>query len=108
VRELNKTTTQINLILLAAQALAIVLVWRFLPPEIPFFYSRPWGKDQLASYPSIVMLPLIGLIIFFTNLVIAQLAIKEDSLIRKMLVIASLVFSFLILISFVQIIRLIL
>jgi len=102
-----KTFAQISLFLLAAQILIIVSVWRFLPPEIPLFYSRPWGKDQLVSYPSIIILPVICLIVFFANTVVAQLAIKEEILVKKMLAVANLTFNFLILISLIQIIRLI-
>lgn len=105
--KLIKAFTQISLFFLIAQILIIVSVWRFLPPEIPLFYSRPWGKDQLVSYPAIVILPAICLIVFFANTVVSQLATKEETLVKKMLTITSLTFSFLILISLVQIIRLI-
>lgn len=98
---------QINLILLAAQGLVIISLWRFLPPEIPLFYSRPWGKDQLASYPGILILPIICLIVFFANLVVAKSAAKEESLIKEALAITSLIFTILIFISLVQIIRLV-
>lgn len=104
--KLIKTTTRINLILLSAQILIIISVWRFLPPEIPLFYSRPWGEDQLTNYYGIITLPVICLIVFFTNSVIAKLAIKEENLIKQMLAVASLIFIFLILISLIQIIRL--
>ena len=103
----TKTFIQISFLFLAIQILIIVSVWRFLPPEIPLFYSRPWGKDQLVNYPGIVILPVICLIVFFANTVVAQLATKEETLVKKMLAIASLTFGFLILISLIQIIRLI-
>ena len=37
-----------------------------LPPEVPLFYSRPWGNEQLAN-PLLLWLLLFGtaLIIFF-------------------------------------------
>lgn len=105
--KLTKTLAQISLFFLAAQILIIASVWRFLPPEIPLFYSRPWGKDQLVNYPGIVILPIICLIVFFANTVVAQLATKEETLVKKMLAVANLTFGFLILISLVQIIRLI-
>jgi hypothetical protein len=28
-----------------------------LPPEIPLYYSKPWGGEQLASSASIFLLP---------------------------------------------------
>lgn len=105
--KLTKTLAQISLFLLAAQILIIVSIWRFLPPEIPLFYSRPWGKDQLVNYPGIIVLPIIYLVVFFANAVVTQLATKEETLVKKMLGVASLTFGFLILISLVQIIRLI-
>lgn len=106
-KNLVRAATQINLVLLAVQVLIIISIWRFLPPEIPLFYSRPWGEDQLVNYPGIVILPAICLIVLFANTVVAQLAAKEETLVKKMLALASLTFSFLILISLVQIIRLI-
>lgn len=102
-----RTAAQINLVLLITQALIIISIWRFLPPEIPLFYSRPWGRDQLVSYPGIITLPAVCLIVFFTNTVIAQLAVKEEALIKKMLSLTSLTFTLLILISLIQIIRLV-
>jgi len=106
-KKLAKTATQITIILLAIQTLIIVSVWRLLPPEIPLFYSRPWGQDQLVEYPGIVTLPAICLIILVTNLIMSRLAEKEEVLIKQMLASASMAFTFLILISLVQNVRLI-
>jgi len=105
--KLTRSLAQISLFLLAAQILIIISIWRFLPPEIPLFYSRPWGKDQLVNSPGIIVLPIICLVVFFANMVVAQLATKEETLVKKMLAITSLIFSFLILISLIQIIRLV-
>lgn len=100
-------TTQVTLALLTVQILIIISVWRSLPPEIPLLYSHPWGEDQLAVSPGIIILPIASLVVFLTNSVIAKLATKEEVLIKQMLTLTSLVFSFLIFISLVQIIRLI-
>jgi len=105
--KLTKTITQINFFFLFAQILIIVFVWRFLPPEIPLFYSRPWGEDQLIKYPGIIILPAVCLIIFFTNVVVARLATKEETLVKRILALASLTFALLVFISLIQIIRLI-
>lgn len=105
---LIKTIARTNLFLLVCQIFIIFAVWQFLPPEIPLFYSRPWGKDQLVPFPAILILPVTGLIVFFANLVIARLAAKEETLVKQMLSISSFVFSFLIMIALIQIIRLIL
>ncbi len=41
-----------------------ILVWRFnrLPPQLPLYYSLPWGEDQLASP--------IELVIFSSSLIL--------------------------------------
>ena len=106
-KNLVKITNQANLVLIIIQILIVAAIWRALPPEIPLFYSRPWGQDQLAHYPLMTTLPAVSLIIFVTNFIVAKIANKEEVLIKKMLAVGSLTFSFLILISLIQIIRLI-
>ncbi len=38
-----------------------------LPPQIPLFYSKPWGEDQLADTWMIVLLPLLLNIFYVLN-----------------------------------------
>jgi hypothetical protein len=102
------TNNQINLLLLAAQIVIILSVWRLLPPEIPLFYSRPWGKDQLVIFPGILLLPLISFFVFLANLMISRATAREERLIKKTLTTTSLLFASLSLIALVQIVRLIL
>ncbi len=47
-----------------------ILLLRFnsLPPQIPLFFSRPWGEDQLVDTWMIIILPLILNILFFINM----------------------------------------
>lgn len=46
------------------------LIFNFpqLPPQIPLFYSRPWGEEQLAQKGQLFLLPGISLLVFFLNL----------------------------------------
>ncbi len=106
-KKIARIAIQANLVLLALQILIIFSTWRFLPPEIPLFYSHPWGKEQLAEHSRIVLLPSLCLVIFLVNLILARLAAKEELFLKQILKIASLTFSFLISVSLVQIIRLI-
>ncbi len=53
-----------NILMLAA------FIWRLptLPPQIPLFYSRAWGEDQLADSWMIMLIPfLINLLIIFNH-----------------------------------------
>ncbi len=42
--------------------------WRLLPPQVPLWYSRPWGNDRLAE-PIFLTVPiLLSIIIYVSNL----------------------------------------
>jgi hypothetical protein len=43
-----------------------------LPPQIPLFYSRPWGEDQLTDLWLIAILPVLMHVFYFTNSFIAD------------------------------------
>jgi len=101
-----------NLIKLAiifwlAQLGLILGAWAWLPPQLPFFYSKPWGEEQLIQPFSLFVLPLLGLIVFFGNLTLMSFVSKKELLIRHILIIAIFLFNLLSLITIVQIIRLI-
>ncbi len=39
--------------------------WRNLPPQVPLWYSRPWGNERLAS-PWSLLLPLLSSVIVYS------------------------------------------
>lgn len=61
--------------------LLLIMSWAKLPPEVPLFYSRPWGLNQLAEKVWLWLLPLTIWFITLINLKIASyLFIKEKVL----------------------------
>lgn len=58
--------------LLLLQGLFLLLVYRSLPSELPLFYSRSLGEDQLGSRLMLWILPILALIIFILNLIIVK------------------------------------
>lgn len=51
---MKESETSRNLLFVQAGIFAIgwillLFAWNKLPPEIPWFYSLPWGEEQLAS-----------------------------------------------------------
>lgn len=38
-----------------------------LPPQIPLYYSQPWGESQLADSWMIFLLPIFLNLLFFIN-----------------------------------------
>jgi len=98
---------QIAFILWLGEVLLILFTWSFLPSQVPFFYSRPWGEEQLANPAMLFLLPGLGLVIFFINLLVATFLPKEEKLMKQILMMAFLVFNFLSLVTLIQIIRLV-
>jgi hypothetical protein len=95
------------LIFLGLQILIILLAWRYLPPQIPLFYSRPWGQEQLVDPLMIFVLPGLSLATIVVNSFLNSIVGKEEVLIRRVLTTTASLFSFLSLVTLVQIIRLV-
>jgi hypothetical protein len=51
-----------------------------LPPEIPLWYSRPWGEEQLASPNWLVMGPVLSAGVGLVSHLIAKKMIGEKLL----------------------------
>lgn len=73
-------------LLLGADALMIVtflLKLKTLPPQIPLFYSRLWGENQLADFWFIFLLPVFLNLLFFINDYIFKKFYPDNELIKK-------------------------
>lgn len=51
-----------SILFLAISAIFLLVFWRQLPPQIPLFYSLPWGIEQLGSPLGLLLFPLSTLI----------------------------------------------
>ena len=95
--KVNGTVFRWNLILVILQFSYVWYKYSDLPPEVPLFYSRPWGAEQLVSSSLILLLPVSSLIVMLTNNLMAVFFLH--SLLSRLLIITSLVFSALSLIA---------
>lgn len=83
----------------------ISIFYTKLPPEIPLWYSLPWGETRLATPLWLFLLPVSSLMSFFINTLLALLLTKEDHLVySQILFLSVMVLSALSLISAVTII----
>jgi len=96
-----------NLFFLGLQG--IVIWWKFseLPPEIPLFYSQPWGEEQLAEVHNIFGLPIMSLVILVVNNFIASTMGEKRKILAFLLSLSSLLFSFLGLVSIFKIVSIV-
>jgi len=90
-----------------AQFLVIILAWSRLPPQLPLFYSRPWGEDQLTTSAGLLLLPVLSFLVFFINFIFFVFVPKEEKLMRQILTASAAVFSLLCLVTLLQIIKLV-
>ncbi|MBI2326896.1 hypothetical protein HYU92_01110 [Candidatus Curtissbacteria bacterium] len=69
------------------QAAIIVGSWSKLPPEIPLYYSRPWGENVLSPPVGLWLLPGIGLVCLIINFLIETFLISENKFLSRILAI---------------------
>lgn len=89
----------------ALLVMAATFAWRFtkLPPQIPLFYSKPQGDDQIADFWMIAVLPIILVLFFTINMVIYKRLFSGDKTIRKIIEGLNIVESIIITLIFIKI-----
>jgi hypothetical protein len=80
------------------------LVWRFLqlPPQVPLWFSRPWGTNQLASSYWLFVLPIAALLWYCIDVLIGIYVTTEYLIFTQMLFLSALIVNIL---SFVTLIK---
>lgn len=96
-----------NIILIIVQFALLFLKLNDLPPQLPLFYSQPWGESQLASASSIFLLPILSLAILLVNHFTAAFLYASHKLFSYLLIVISLICCLFSLISLTQIIFLV-
>lgn len=66
-----------------AMAIAFFLRMGHLPPQIPLFYSRPFGEQQLAEVWYIFLLPILMHLLLFLNLYVYNRFFLPDQFIKR-------------------------
>jgi len=95
-----------SLTFIIVQTTIIFIYLDKLPPELPLYYSRPWGKDQLVPPRYLFLLPATSVSILFVNLFFITFLAKL-TLLSISLLISSSLYSFLSFYTLIKIINLI-
>jgi len=95
------------LTLVVIQLVIIGWFWRFLPPQVPLFFSRPWGEDQLVAPVYLFLIPGLGAGSLLVNFVLNYLVSKEEGLLRRVADYSSFILALFCLVALIQIFRLI-
>jgi len=69
-----------DVIMIAATA------WKFttLPQEIPLFYSKPWGEEQVADIWFILLIPIFMHLFYFINTILSKKFAQNEPVIQKL------------------------
>lgn len=87
--------------------LMILLFLRRLPPQLPFFYSLPWGNEQLTSPVLLLVLPVGCLLSGIINFSLAAFSFVREPLAAKILAWINVLVSFLAALTLIRIIFLV-
>lgn len=88
--------------------LVVTLFWAKLPPQLPFFYSLPWGESWLLARDALAwVLGGFALILIF-NLLLARTVLRTYPLLQNYLVWGAATVEFMLAVDLVKIIDLVL
>jgi len=69
--------------------------WQSLPPEIPIWFSHPWGTERLGASWWLLLFPIMTGFWFITNTLFSLYVTKEHLVFSQILHICSLGIAFL-------------
>lgn len=81
-----RIATRISFAILLFILAFLLFTWQKLPPQVPLFYSLPWGEEQLASPSFLLILPFSCLCLGILNFFLAVFCLEQHSLAAKILV----------------------
>lgn len=93
------------IVLLALTTVLLVFLWNKIPPKIPWFYSLPWGEDQLMNKTGLIYVILIAVLTNLSTPIVSEWTKKDDLIIEKTVSIST---AFICLIIVINILRILL
>ncbi|MCA9372007.1 hypothetical protein KC726_03860 [Candidatus Woesebacteria bacterium] len=64
-------------------------LFRFIPPEVPLYYSQPWGDKQLADNWQLLVLPVLMHIFVGINTLMKKRIFKTEAFASSILYIVN-------------------
>lgn len=83
--------------------LFILIFFQFLPSKMPLFYSLPWGDLQLATHIQFFVVPISIILINLINLFMVWNLHPSQKFFKTILVLSTLVITFIFLTTFTKI-----
>ena len=102
----NRRLFLFSIVLIIFQSIFITFYLDNLPPQLPLYYSLPWGQDQLVSPQYLYLLPLTSLLVLLLD-VFFILFLAKLKLLSLVLLVSSFSFCFLSTYTLINIINLV-
>lgn len=106
-KSLNKIYLWIGLsplILVLLISLVILIFFKFLPPNLPLFYSLSWGDKQLVTNQQFLIIPAILALITLINVAVSYQLHFSQSFFKRIILITPLIISLILVITFIKIV----
>lgn len=103
--KLGRSSYLVALLIFLLMILIITLLLAKLPPNIPLYFTLPWGEARLAPRVVIYALPLLTLLFAAINLGLGRLSNKLSPLLPRVLAVSSMVLSGMFLIALIGILQ---
>ncbi len=103
----NANLSRWNLVLIIFQFAYTLFIYDTLPPEVPMYFSRPWGENQLTSPSRLFFLPLYCLLVWLLNYLFSVFYLRKSQLLSKLLLVFSLIFCLLTTVALINIIKIV-
>ena len=85
----------------------LAVYWKYLPPEVPLLYSRPWGEDQLVSPYFLWLIPLLDLVSGVGLGFVAHNLGGEDKVLPAIILVSSMIVQFILTLGLIRIVMLV-
>jgi len=79
---------------------------QLLPPELPIFYSKPWGQERLAGSDAIWIPIAIGFVLLIVNGFLSLKVFAKERFLQKIIAWANLATTAMISVTLIKIMRL--
>ncbi len=85
----NRVLLRLTLGLWILLATGIAFMWGRLPPQLPLYYSRPWGAEQIGTPPQLVIVYTILVCLCLFNTLCAIMSARLYPLFSRILFIGA-------------------
>ncbi len=88
---------------LTVSGIYLLLVWKKIPPEVPWFYSLPWGENQLMPKMGLPIVLGVGALGLSLGSLLSTWAKKDDKIVEQAVMVSLAFICFLLVINMAKI-----